>query len=1106
MLSQDIPLRSAPLAMAAVALLASAAMAVEPGAAGVEFFETRIRPVLVEHCYACHNSSETAEAGLVLDHRDGLRKGGDSGAVVTPGKPEESRLLQVVRHQIDGLKMPEDGPKLDEKTIADLEQWIAMGAPDPRDKPPSADELAKATSWEATRERRRQWWSFQPIRKPKTPDVGRDGWSDHPVDRFILARLEASRLEPAGQANRRTLIRRLCFALTGLPPTPEEIESFLADDRSDAYERLIDRLLASEHFGERWARHWMDWFRYADTHGGEDDHGIPHAYRYRDYLIRALNRDVPYDQLVREHIAGDLLANPRTNEELGINESAIGTAQWRMVAHGHSPTDALDEKVRFTDDQINVVSKTFLALTVSCARCHDHKFDPISQNDYYALFGIFGSCRPALIDVNTPERKQLHRDRLTELKREIRRVVADAWLESASSFPDRLSRAIDALIVAKKNEEKKAEVNEGKDKKKKEKKKKNVEDKGQDGILQIWLAIEEEVKQAGTFTKVWQERLAAWNRERADIQEHRQRDYIQQWDLASAEDFGDWFAEGNGLDAGTSQAGEFAVAIEGDRILTGIYPAGTYSHRLSTKHRGVLASPRWKLDGEYDVWLRAAGDHRAMVRYVIQNYPLFGETYPKVTLQKGTWRWLKFDAAYWDGDHIHLELATAADPPAMGKRNDRSWFGVREAVVTPSGGPAPPADDHEFFEPLFAAAGDAPPESMDDLAGCFERALITSIRAWRDGKITDAQALFLDASLQGELLPNRLDQMQPVKRLIEEYRRLEEQIPLPTRVPGIVEADAFDQPLFVRGDHKKPTDPVPRRFLEAIDATPYQTRQSGRLEFAGDLVRSDNPLTTRVVVNRIWHYLFGHGIVRTPDNFGHVGDKPTHPELLDFLAARFVENGWSIKDTIRFILTSKTWQLDSRSSAEAQQIDPANLLLSHANVRRLDAEAIRDSMLAISGQLDSSMFGPSSKANSDTGRRSVYVATRRLSLDKFLQVFDAPVPFATTGRRDTTNVPAQSLTLLNDPQVIRMSRQWATQVINDPTGSAEGRIRRMFVQALGREPSASELAALERFATSLLEEYPLRAGESSDEPPGEHQVWADLAHAIFNLKEFIYVK
>ena len=411
-----------------------------PTAEQVEFFEKNIRSVLAEHCYECHNSSDKAKGGLALDWQGGLAKGGDSGPVLVAGKPGSSRLLRVIRHEEKDLKMPKDGPRLSPVVIGNFEKWIAMGAPDPRTKQPTREDIAKATSWETIREQRKQWWSFQPVRLLAPPKVKGD-WAQTDIDKFIQAVWEAEGLSPSSDAEPQALLRRLSFIITGLPPAPGETESFVQEARTNsraAVESAIERLLASPHFGERWARHWMDWVRYAESLGSEGDPAIPHANQYRNYLIRALNEDVPYDQLLREHIAGDLLARPRLNEKLGLNESAIGPAHYRFVLQGFAPTDALDELVRTTENQIDVVSKAFLGLTVSCARCHNHKFDPISQEDYHAFYSIMTSCRPAMVNVDTPARQETNKAKLAELKPRIRVALAEQWLAETGTISEQI--------------------------------------------------------------------------------------------------------------------------------------------------------------------------------------------------------------------------------------------------------------------------------------------------------------------------------------------------------------------------------------------------------------------------------------------------------------------------------------------------------------------------------------------------------------------------------------------------------------------------------------------------------------------------------------------
>ncbi|RMG41593.1 MAG: DUF1549 domain-containing protein [Planctomycetota bacterium] len=1030
-----------------VATAYSAVGAAPPSASeDIEFFESRIRPVLVDHCYSCHNSIDTAEGGLALDHRKAVLKGGRRGPVVVPGHPEKSRLVAVVKHEIDGLEMPQDGGKLPAAVIADLEEWIRRGLPDPRDRPPTPQELARETSWDRIFQQRLDWWAFQPVRRPDVPAPERNGWSNHPVDRFILAKLREKGLTPGPRADRATLIRRLSFALTGLPPTPEEVRAFLEDRRPDAYERLVERLLQSEHFGERWARHWMDWIRYAESHGSEGDPRIDNAWYYRDYLIRALNDDVPYDQLVREHIAGDLLETPRVNHRLGINESAIGPAHWRMVFHGFAPTDALDEKVRFTDDQINTFSKAFLALTVSCARCHHHKFDPISQQDYYRLFGIFGSCRPARTVIDLPERLAIHRDRLQRLKRRIRNAVAKDWMEATTDLADRLTARVPN----------------------------DASGKNLGAITAEFVALVAPLQGnrtspdgASRLTAAWQSRREHWKK----LCRQRSAGYDVarvHWLLNDSDHYATWFPKGIGLPARPSPPGTFAVAPEGETALVGVYPSGVYSHAISAKYPARLTSPTVTLDGEYDLYVRVIGQD-STVRYVVQNYPRNGTVYP-VTSLAPKWRLQKYDLSYWNGDAIHIELACGPDAPLLVRNVPRSWFGIREVLIVPRGQPAPPADPREFADLLYADSAEFrhTPQSVRELAKRFEQITRQAIAAWADGRASDAQADWLNRCLQEGLLPNRLERLPGTRPLIEQYRQLERQIPIARRVPGLDETAGHDQPLFVRGNHKKPGPPVPRGFLSALNPRPYRTGLSGRRELAEDVARFDNPLTYRVIVNRIWHHLFGEGIVRTPNNFGHLGEPPTHPELLDWLVVRFQNDGCSIKALIRLLVTSETWKQSSVASPQARQRDPRNRYWSHAMVRRLEAEAIRDSLLATAGRLDHTLYGPSVGGNSP--RRSVYVQVIRNNLDPFLRAFGFPEPFASVGRRNITNVPAQSLMMMNDRRIRQLAAAWADSVLRASDDDAE-RIQRIFLQAFSRYPTDDE----SRAALQYLDESMARA-------------------------------
>ena len=1059
-----------------------------PSVEHLEFFEQKIRPVFVEHCYKCHNSSTESNAGLALDFRDGLLEGGESGPAIELGNSADSLLLAVLRHEMDGRRMPAGGPRLDEEILRDLARWIDLGAPDPRDQPPSAAELAEATSWESIRQQRMAWWSFQPLEVVNAPDVADNNWSDHPVDRFVLRRLREVGLPPAEPVDPSALLRRLTFALTGLPPTADQRAAFeeaFQRDHAQAVDDLVTRLLSSLRFGERWARHWMDWVRYADSHGSEGDPPIPYAWRYRDYLIRALNQDVPYPQLVREHLAGDLLENPRRHPDSGINESALGIGHFRFVQHGYAPTDPLDELVRFTNDQIDVVSKAFSGLTVSCARCHDHKFDAIGQSDFYALFGIFASCRPGIITVDPPEVRDRNKEVLAELKRQIRAGLADRWLATAHHWPTILQ----ATPGPRSDEDKQRDAKEG-------------------AVVSAWQAAIEralsgdignplhawsKLRQvpSGEFSAHWEQLASAWNASADSLAEQRAFTADHAWDL-SGKDVGSWFPQGNGLNEHASPAGAMTLHTEGLEVLADIYPAGVYTHLLSTKHNGVLNSPRIEVDFD-QIWFRASGSNGAMGRCVMQNYPRANGPYRQVELGGDRPAWQMFEMDYWRGDDTHLEFSTHGDAPISGEDTERSWFGVTDVVTRNAGDPPLHDEPAEFVTPLFSQDG-PPPQNSGDLADRYGRALVDCVRAWQSDNISNEQTHFLRYFVRAGLLPNQLSELPDLVPLVSDYRRLEAEIAFPTRAPGIWEGDTFDQPLFVRGDHRSPSDPVPRRFLESLGGRPYETRASGRRELAEDLLRSDNPLTSRVIVNRIWHHLFGRGIVATPNNFGRLGQPPTHPQLLDYLANRFATEGGSIKEMIRLLVTSRTFALDSRPSDTAREIDPDNRLLSHMPIRRLEAEAIRDSLLAVSGQLDEKMFGPPVEGKQN--RRSVYVRVIRNQLDPFLHAFDAPPPASTRGRRDVTNVPAQSLALMNDPHVIALAQAWATDTLakTEQVQPTE-RYARMLRRALGRDVRLEEIQAVADYFQTAGETRELEAID-----------WQDLAQAIFCLKEFVYLK
>lgn len=1068
----------------AAALIALLPASVGASDEALEHFERQVRPLLAENCYACHSAeAPSVFAGLRLDSLEGMLRGGDSGPAVLPGNSAASLIVRAVRSEAK-VPMPPTG-RLREDQIAALAAWIDAGAPWPDEQAPGLPDPSEAFDLER---RRDEHWAWQPVRPSEPPPVRDSGWPTSVIDRFILSRLEGEALEPAPPADRYTLLRRLAFALTGLPPTPNEIADFLADDSPRAVEAVVERLLASPHFGERWARHWMDLVRYTESHGSEGDPDLPQAWRYRDYLIRALNADVPYDQLVREHLAGDLLPEPRYDEALGLNESLLGTAHYRMIEHGFQPVDPWEDRVKWTDNQIDVFSKAFQGLTVSCARCHDHKFDAISQRDYYALFGVLASARPVQRAVDTPALLNRHMDALRDKKDAIRDRLAALWLEAAESLPSRLladdaavSRALESAAC------------------------------DPDSALYAWAELSS--RSGEDMEAAWNRLAEGWDRQRESRERFNGENFKAIW--RPIEDLSGWKSIGTGV-RGASPAGEFSILPHGDRVVEGIYGPGVFSGLLSRRHNGVLQTPRFTVDTDYISFL-VQGSGFSFVRLIIENYavPRAGIYWQRYSPKQDEPVWAGWDATYWKGFSAYLEFATMEDSTNFALDPEHSRMNPK---------PAPAGDGRSHFGALAVAFHDKdvkpkalgtaigyllegePPGSPEGLARHFASRLRDAVTAWHAHAMTPGQAAFLDGFVRSGLVPASMNASESLERLVAEFRGLEENVPVYRRAPSVLDEGGSDQPLLVRGSHKVLGDPVPRRYLTALGGNAYSDPARTRLRLAEELTDPANPLTARVMVNRVWKHLFGQGIVRTVDNFGRVGTQPSHPELLDYLAGRFVADGWSVKSLIRRLVLTSAYQLASEPSEPAMRVDPGNLLLQHMPVRRLEGESIRDSLLAISGRLDPALLGPAvnvyyafakGKTKGDRpkgpldgdGRRSVYQEIRRNAQNPFLEVFDQPKPSSTRGQRDATNVPAQSLTMLNSPLVIAQAELWGSRLFERDAPRSET-VRGMFLSALGRPPDPSEL---DRSLGYL--------GESADA-----EDWSDLAHSIFNLKEFLYVR
>ena len=1068
----------------------------------VEFFETKVRPVLAGNCYTCHSADTAAPfANLRLDSRAGVLKGGDSGPAVVPGDSGASRLVQTIRYA-SALKMPPTG-KLSEEKIEALVKWVEMEAPWPNEATPGPAAATKKFDLEA---RRREHWVWRPIRNPDPPAVNE---ARHPVDRFLLAKLKKNRLSPAPPADRLTLLRRTYFDLTGLPPSPEDIRRSTEDTSPDAHESLVDRLLASPGYGEHWARHWLDWVRYSESHGSEGDPDVPQAWRYRDYVIRALNNDIPYDQLIREYLAGDLLDEPRINAEDGINESALGPAHFRMVEHGFQPVDPLEDRVNWTENQVDVFSKAFQGLTVACARCHDHKFDAISQKDFYAVFGTLRGARPIQATIDSPERIDENRAELTALKRKVKATLVETWLRQAGELEAQL---LDGPAGAPFLERSACE---------------------QDSALYAWTALAS--KQGDEFAADWREIATGLREKIAERGRSNREQAVAGWDLRG-DDYAGWLRHGVGLPETPSAPGEFWIHTEGERVLGGIYPSGVYSHGLSRKHPGILQSPRFKVESD-KISLRLLGANFSAARLIVENYavPRSGIYNQHFAPKNDRMAWATWDTKFWRGFEAYIEIATLDDrtifrlddadgkrrPLPKPRRDGRSFFGVAEVVF--HDGEEPPK---ELSAPALHLLEGRAPADPAALAARYRELLTAAIEAWRDEALSENQALFLDDFIRRGYLETSMERLSGAKPLVTRYRRLEEDIPVPRRAPGILVEAMPHQPLLIRGSHKNPGTPVPPRYLEAFHGSPYDNPRTVRLRLADAVTDPANPLTARVIVNRLWYHLFGRGIVPTVDNFGKLGEKPAHPKLLDYLAARFLDEGASIKRTLRFLVTSEAYRRSSEPSPEAAEKDPANALLQHMPIRRLEAEAIRDAILAVSGQLDPTMYGDSiktyyvqlatlddpqsgqAKGDKDRGpldgdrRRSVYLEARRNLMNPFLEVFDLPKPTGARGRRDITNVPAQSLTLMNSPFVILESEKWAEALAADGETDVSKRVTGMFVRALGRQPSSAELDKSRTFLAALADEHAV----GSDVVLSSRPVWRDFAQAIFNFKEFLYIR
>jgi hypothetical protein len=891
------------------AAAARAQDAKEPTAEQVEFFEKKIRPVLIEKCYSCHShQAKKLKGEYYLDARDTMIKGGESGkAAIVPGDPDKSPFIIAIRRTDEDLAMPpKEKDALSKEQVKDFEEWVKMGVPDPRKEPDkSAPPGQKADAGEAAPEAAKDHWAFKKPQEPAVPAVKDAAWAKSPIDAFVLAKLESKNMAPAAAADKRTLIRRATFDLTGLPPTPEEVAAFEADASPDAFAKVVDRLLASAQYGERWGRYWLDVARYADTKGYvfEEERRFPYSYTYRDYVIRAFNEDLPYDQFLIHQIAADRL-------DLGADKRPLAAMGFLTLGRRF-----LQNQPDIIDDRIDVVTRGTMGLTVQCARCHDHKYDPIPIDDYYSLYGIFASS------------------------------VEPATLPSIGSADN----AAASLAF-------------------------ETELRAREAAAESFLA-----EKSGEF--LGELRTAA-----------KVADYLM--------------------------AAQFMGGPHEAAYATGL----DVNRRLVQRWTGFLAASRTGHDAVFAPFQAYAAIPPAE----------FAANAPGVTEQL----FATADPAK-PINALVAELFKGKAPASMREAADR--YGQLIASHSQEQGFEDASKEslrmvlHGLTSPLYAVGDERRRFLKQDARTAYNqlRAKVEELRANDPGAPPLAMVLN-DA-------PN----------------------------PG----DAF---VFKRGNPGLPGPQVPRRFLECVsgpDRKPF-TDGSGRLELARAIASKDNPLTARVMVNRVWLNHFGAGLVRTPSDFGVRCDPPAHPELLDWLALRFMDGNWSVKNLHRLIMNSATYQQasDGRDPAYATA-DPENTLLWRMSRRRLDFEAMRDTFLAVAGQLDRTAGGkPVDIIDAGNNRRSIYGFIERQNLPGLFRTFDFASPDTHSPNRFFTTVPQQSLFMLNSPLIERVTRQLAGRPDVGAAPDAAARIDRLYRLLFGRAPSADELADGAAFVAAEADE------------------------------------
>jgi hypothetical protein len=1059
-------------AMRRMIVLMFAAAALFGRASEFEFFETKIRPVLVEHCYKCHSAqSEKLKGGLHVDTREGLLKGGDTSPAIVPGDPEKSLLIRAIQYKDETMQMPPK-QRLPDEVVNNFVEWVKAGAADPRKAEP---ETAKASDYDY-RSARASWAFRKPI-DPLIPSVKNTKWIRNSIDPFVLSKLESKGLAPTVTATKRQLIRRATFDLTGLPPTPAEVDTFLADDSTEAYPRLIERLLESPQYGERWARHWLDVVRYTDSldsRGSGSEGDISEAYRYRDWVVQAFNNDMPFTDFVVNQFAGDLLPAPNG----GFNTN--GVIATGLLAIGEWGTGDADKDKMLTDivdDQIDVTGRAFLGITLACARCHDHKFDPIPTEDYYSLAGIFFSSHivasPGAKTAGTPvirvplapgeelAKRKAREDKIAAMDKELE-AIKDSYLNVLAT--NAIANGADYIESAR------AKKNRA-----------NLHPQIFDQWVQ-YLGFGDIALLSRPVTNVQgKEGLHAWIPPGKDNPSVTVNTTDKQIDFLTIK------LPPKTLAAHPSPSDAVVIGWKAPA-------AGTFSVRgkVTDADRECGNGIDWRLQ------IKAA-TRREIAKGSIDNggSKMFDEL-RDVDLKAGDFIEMlilpKGDYSC-DSTAIELEISNA----------EKTWNLTKDVVENPHAG-----NPHSGVWYFYDGAGQRPPTDLPKesaLAKWFENPNAENAakvqEALASGKEEQLLKLLKDvrggfwAAIRRDLENIPQHDRPRAKSLAADLADIRKNPPpaLPVAhavqeggVPTSVHEGVKDARIHIRGRYDRLGPAAPRRFPRLLDGAARKpiTNGSGRLELAKWIASPENPMTARVMVNRIWQHHFGEGIVRTPNNFGKLGTPPTHPELLNHLAHRFIKSGWSMKAMHRLLMLSATYQQSSICSEKTLAADPANEFFGRMNRQRLEAEAIRDSLLAAAGKLDLRAGGKSAR-ELNMPRRTLYLTTIRSERSDYRALFDAADASSIVEKRITSTVAPQALFLLNNTFTLEQLEGLTARLKREAPTKPEARVNWLHETLLARPASAREVELAMKFV---------------DDTP---ESWQAYAQALLASNEFVYI-